>query len=118
MKRTPLKRRTRLRRVSKKTRTVRWPRLKALRERLFRWQTGCQAIGLGDCRGPHDAHHIIKRSQGGQDRLDNLIRLCRHHHNMTDWPYAKGRLLVDRVGPWLHLRRATEPDTWIGRLQP
>ena len=35
-------------------------------------------------RQAHDPHHIIQRSKGRDDRLDNLQALCRHHHNMMD----------------------------------
>ena len=27
-----------------------------------------------------DPHHIVKRSKGGSDNLENLISLCRIHH--------------------------------------
>ena len=35
----------------------------------------------GTSRGLADVHHIIKRSQGGTDEMDNLILLCRNCHN-------------------------------------
>lgn len=35
----------------------------------------------GTSRGLADVHHIIKRSQGGGDDMDNLITLCRRCHN-------------------------------------
>ena len=43
---------------------------------------------------PLDAHHILKRSQGGPDVLWNLVALCRPHHDMTDAPWSKGRLTI------------------------
>ena len=30
-----------------------------------------------------DLHHIVFRSRGGSDNVDNLIPLCRHHHNLV-----------------------------------
>lgn len=33
------------------------------------------------CEGPLDVHHVIHRSKGGTDSLQNLILLCRKHHN-------------------------------------
>ena len=33
--------------------------------------------------GSFDAHHIIHRSQGGRTRLNNLVRLCQHHHRLV-----------------------------------
>ena len=35
----------------------------------------------GKSEGLADVHHIIKRSQGGGDDMDNLILLCRECHN-------------------------------------
>jgi 5-methylcytosine-specific restriction endonuclease McrA len=36
-----------------------------------------------DCNSPFvlDAHHIIRRSRGGSDDLDNLVTLCRICHS-------------------------------------
>ena len=45
-----------------------------------------------------DVHHVIKRSQGGADTPDNGIALCRVCHEQTDWPYAKGRLVITALG--------------------
>ena len=41
-----------------------------------------------------DAHHIIKRSQGGSDELTNLIGLCGRCHKRTDAAWEDGRLVV------------------------
>jgi len=50
---------------------------------------GCQ-FGL-------DPHHIIKRSQGGDDVKENIITLCRKHHDMAEEsrikPIALARIL-------------------------
>jgi 5-methylcytosine-specific restriction endonuclease McrA len=32
-----------------------------------------------------EVHHIIPRSQGGTDDVDNLITLCRHHHKYVHY---------------------------------
>lgn len=37
----------------------------------------CRACGKADLL---EAHHIVYRSQGGEDTLDNLILLCKLHH--------------------------------------
>lgn len=37
----------------------------------------CRACGLADLL---EAHHIVFRSQGGPDTLENLITLCKHCH--------------------------------------
>jgi hypothetical protein len=39
----------------------------------------------------HDPHHIIPRSKGRDDRLENLQLLCRLHHDLLDWKKLKGR---------------------------
>ena len=44
------------------------------------------AFGGDPCRGPqaYHAHHIQKRSQGGNDVPENLITLCVHHHELAE----------------------------------
>ena len=88
--------RSRLRPVSKKTKTQRWPRLKAMREAVLARAAGrCE-----HCRRTTelDVHHCVKRSQGGADTSHNGIALCRLCHERTDWPYGKGRLIVKPLG--------------------
>ena len=94
MKRTSLTRRKRVNPVSKKTRTQRWPALKALRQMaLARAADRCEVCTR---LTPLDIHHIIKRSQGGPDTLDNVAALCRACHEQTDGPYGKRRLVLHR----------------------
>lgn len=39
----------------------------------------------GRCRSEaHDPHHVKARSKGRDDRLDNLLALCRLHHDLMD----------------------------------
>lgn len=45
-----------------------------------------------------DPHHVIKRSQGGDNSLENLVWLCRYCHDATDAPYARGRLAIHADG--------------------
>lgn len=41
--------------------------------------------GDGLCRSEmHDPHHVVKRSRKRDDRLSNLIGLCRLHHELLD----------------------------------
>jgi hypothetical protein len=36
----------------------------------------------GRCRGPLQAHHMVKLSHGGTNAEDNLITLCEYHHSL------------------------------------
>jgi hypothetical protein len=37
------------------------------------------------CKSPaDDPHHIKQRSKGRDDRIENLLALCRFHHNQLD----------------------------------
>ena len=35
-------------------------------------------------REAEDPHHCIPRSKGRDDRLSNLVALCRYHHNLLN----------------------------------
>lgn len=35
------------------------------------------------CAGGVDVHHIASRGAGGDDTLENMICLCRKHHNQA-----------------------------------
>ena len=43
----------------------------------------CEICGKGGRidRGGFDLHHIIYRSHGGTDKVENIILLCRDHHD-------------------------------------
>jgi len=95
VKRSPLKRGKRITPVSAKGR-ARWDTLKALRIAVIARAEGrCQYCGAW---GHLDAHHVVKRSQGGTDTMDNLVALCRSCHDRTDSPYAKGKLHITALG--------------------
>lgn len=78
MNRSPLKRRTPLRRVSKKRR-------KALAEYAKNRET-VLALACGRCEVPAcgrpatDTHHLRFRSRGGGHGIENLAAVCRDHH--------------------------------------
>ncbi|MBF8297403.1 MAG: HNHc protein [candidate division NC10 bacterium] len=112
-------RRTRLRAVSTKTRTVRWPALKEMREYVIARERGlCQARFFGACAGPLDAHHVVSRARGGKDISDNLALLCRQHHGEIDRPYSQGRLMIDSLGNGgFHLARVWATDKWEARAR-
>ena len=45
----------------------------------------CHPSYFERCRSEgHDPHHVTPRSKGRDDRLDNLILLCRMHHDLLD----------------------------------
>jgi hypothetical protein len=50
-------------------------------------KAGSQESGITIARcqaAADDPHHIIPRSKGRDDRLSNLMALCRYHHNLLD----------------------------------
>lgn len=58
---------------------------KAVRDQVLERDRGCRARTLVPevrCFGPIDPHHVLRRSQGGPDTVENLIAVCRAHH---DW---------------------------------
>ena len=96
--------RTRMRRVGKKGR-ARSKRLEAARPALEARSGGRCEIPWCRRRGPLDPHHIVKRSQGGDDTLDNLLHLCRRDHARADLPAEHPRRLhverhQDALGRW------------------
>jgi 5-methylcytosine-specific restriction endonuclease McrA len=42
-----------------------------------------------------DMHHIISRGSGGGDVKGNLIRLCRHHHQMCHNALISKKILYE-----------------------
>ncbi len=63
---------------------------------LARARSRCEACGRA---GRLDVHHLVKRSQGGGDAdPDQLVALCRRCHELTDAPYATGRLVITALG--------------------
>jgi len=40
----------------------------------------CMLSGRGECCGGLDVHHIRSRGSGGDDVPDNMILVCRCHH--------------------------------------
>ena len=82
MKRSPLRRRTPLRRVGKNKKRVGVPKdvyaLVVGRDRFCQGQKHAPEVS---CWGRLDPHHILRKSQGGPDTVDNLVLLCRAHHD-------------------------------------
>lgn len=51
---------------------------------------------LGRCPCPADGgpHHVVSRAKGGSDLADNLLDICRLHHDRVTWPYRHGKLVI------------------------
>lgn len=96
MKRTPLKRKTELKRTGApkpgtglKRGTTNLKRKRkgvptSVHQQVLARDGGCVARTLVpevQCRGRIDPHHALMRSQGGKDTLDDLIAVCRAHHD-------------------------------------
>jgi 5-methylcytosine-specific restriction endonuclease McrA len=58
----------------------------------------------GECHGRLDVHHIVPRSAGGTDELDNLLVVCAAHHPQVE---ALRRALLDRQAPRCPHRHTT-----------
>lgn len=60
----------------------------------------CEVVldGTRCARRAKDAHHVVKRSQGGPDTPENLLACCRACHDRTDAPYHRGRLCITPLG--------------------
>ncbi len=41
----------------------------------------CRPLQYGECCDGFDVHHIGTRGSGGDDEPENMICLCRNHHN-------------------------------------
>jgi len=99
---TALRRRSRLARgkgispVSEKRRAA-GPALRAFHAHVMARSKGwCEVCGWQAT----DAHHVIKRSQGGgHDPRRNGVALCRFCHDLTDRAFARGRLVIRNVAP-------------------
>lgn len=68
-----------------------WQRLRTM-VLVGRAGRACELCGCQ--KGPIDPHHVKARSHGGADTWDNVIALCRVHHEMTTQPYDARRLLI------------------------
>ena len=99
MKRTPLKRRTRIKPQSDKVKYEVEPRYKRLKEYIVkeRHVKGCELCGKRMAQP--DRHHIVRRSAGGRiDEPWNLIFLCRLcHDNQKPDSEAKRAVLLEKV---------------------
>ncbi len=69
-------------------------------ELAWRSENHCEVIldGVRCPRWAQEPHHVQKRSQGGPDTSDNVIAICRDHHERTNWPYKRGRLVIRPLG--------------------
>jgi 5-methylcytosine-specific restriction endonuclease McrA len=56
---------------------------------------GCAHRKRGGCRGRLSVHHIVPLERGGTNRLDNLITLCRRHHDEAERSAANRRRTLE-----------------------
>lgn len=82
---------------SGKTRRRRTTALRRLRSLLFARSGKRCEVPWCRTRGRLDPHHLVKRSQGGGETEDNIVLLCRAHHEATDRPQGRGRLTVSHL---------------------
>jgi hypothetical protein len=88
--------------------------------------TGCRFPGC-DCQQYTDAHHIRHWADGGETRLDNLVKLCRFHHRklhqgeftVTAHPdYADDFLFRNRQGDEIAPVRSPQFSQQNGSAEP
>jgi hypothetical protein len=72
--------------VGRRTRTVR----PALRRALAHRDRGCRFPGCGLALCDH--HHLRHWADGGETKLDNLVRLCRRHHRAVHEGFTVERM--------------------------
>jgi len=61
-----------------------------------------------------DVHHIIFRSHGGSDTIDNLMALCRECHNREHFGRAKGTEEMQRIHQAFSNRKKMDDIKWVG----
>ncbi len=95
--------------VGKATRTVSPPRMRALRVR----DKGCRFHGCDRQVNWSNPHHIVYKSRGGSDKLENLVLLCFFHHRLVHeggWQVVKvGREFQFLPPERVVMRRARGP---------
>ena len=75
-------------------------------EYVVQRRDGCCMWGLthpgvyGSCSAGLDPHHIINRGAGGDDAKENLITLCRHHHDLAQARRITVEDLHDILSKW------------------
>ena len=90
--------RRRLNPVSAKTRRTRWPALAQTRAHVLARSEGRCEVCRVYVGAWIDVHHVVKRSQGGEDTPSNCLALCRPCHDATDRPRGSGRLVIRAHG--------------------
>ena len=80
IRRSPIKKRE-PKRSAKRLPPVEYAALRAAVLARDHWACQAPITNLYQMPGPIDPHHIIFRSQGGEDTMENLITLCRYHHD-------------------------------------
>lgn len=77
MRRSPLKRRTPLRRRGESRDDAMWRNVRDRRLELDGYECQAPARGLaGECFGRLEVHHVLPRGRGGKDTLRNTITVC------------------------------------------
>jgi 5-methylcytosine-specific restriction endonuclease McrA len=86
----------------------------ARKEALYE-RDGWRCVACG-ARRPLDPAHVMKRSRGGSDDLDNLLTLCRACHDLADNAAASQRLWLEALGQ--ERFRLTWPDGRVLLYEP
>ena len=89
-----------------------WTRANGRCERLLSDGTRCR----NEAHDPH--HHPKARSKGRDDRMENLIALCRGCHNLVDWKRIKLRDLRREHIALKHCQRHPKAAAFDGPTCP
>lgn len=120
--RTPLRRSSRLRPLSPKRRAA-LPDWKAVYAEVDARSGGWCEISI--CTRRAVEHHHCRKPRASYHAAALILHLCREHHRMADAPYAAGRLLARNAATgiaWAIVRRrdkfATEAEILAAGFVP
>lgn len=79
----------------------------------------CEVVLDGErCRKAGVDHHHTVKPRRAHTTPDEVIRICRAHHDKCEYPYARGRLqILPMVDGQFECRVITAPDKFTYRQQ-
>lgn len=59
-----------------------------------------------------EPHHVVPRSAGGEDTLENVVLLCHRAHRAVSAPFRSGRLVMTRERDGVRWEIIVKPNKW------